>query len=79
MGIGIATMHYIGMLALHHSALLQHDPAHVAASFAIAIVASALGLHFAFAPRRGLPAVLAAVLFGLAISGMHYEQWPASP
>jgi diguanylate cyclase len=72
MGIGIATMHYIGMLALHHSALLRHDPAHVVASFAVAIVASWLGLRFAFAPRRGLPVALAAVALGLAISGMHY-------
>ena len=72
MGIGIATMHYIGMLALHHSALMQHDPAYVAASFLVAIVASALGLHFAFAPRPLVPAAVAAVLVGLAISGMHY-------
>jgi hypothetical protein len=72
MGIGIATMHYIGMLALHHSALMQHDPRYVVASFLVAIVASALGLRFAFAPRRGLPVAVAAVLFGLAISGMHY-------
>ena len=72
MGIGIAAMHYIGMFALHHSALMQHDPAYVAASFAVAIVASAAGLRFAFAPRRRLPVALAAVLFGLAISGMHY-------
>jgi NO-binding membrane sensor protein with MHYT domain len=72
MGIGIATMHYIGMLALHHSALMQHDPRYVVASFAVAIIASALGLHFAFTPRQGLPVALAAVLFGLAISGMHY-------
>jgi NO-binding membrane sensor protein with MHYT domain len=72
MGVGIATMHYIGMLALRDSALMRHDPVYVAASFAIAIVASMLALRFAFAPRRGLPVALAAVLFGLAISGMHY-------
>ena len=72
MGIGIATMHYIGMLALHHSALMQHDPLYVAASFLVAIVASALGLQFAFSPRRGVPVAVAAVLVGLAISGMHY-------
>lgn len=41
-------------------------------SFAVAIVASFLGLRFAFAPRRVLPAALAAVLIGVAISGMHY-------
>ncbi len=76
MGLGIATMHYIGMLALHHSALMHHDPAHVAASFGVAVIVSALGLRFAFTPRQtnrqGLPVALAAVLFGLAISGMHY-------
>jgi NO-binding membrane sensor protein with MHYT domain len=72
MGLGIATMHYIGMLALHHSALMYHNPVYVVASFAVAIIASALGLGFAFTPRRGFPVALAAVLFGLAISGMHY-------
>jgi NO-binding membrane sensor protein with MHYT domain len=72
MGLGIATMHYVGMLALHNSALMHHNPVYVAASFGVAIVASALGLHFAFAPHRTLPVAPAAVLFGLAISGMHY-------
>jgi NO-binding membrane sensor protein with MHYT domain len=72
MGIGIAAMHYIGMAALHHSALMQHEIYHVIASFAVAIVVSGLGLRFAFAPRRRLPVAVAAVLFGLAISGMHY-------
>ena len=54
------------------SALMQHDPVYVAASFAVAIIASALGMRFAFTPRSGFPVALAAVLFGLAISGMHY-------
>jgi NO-binding membrane sensor protein with MHYT domain len=72
MGLGIATMHYIGMLGLHRSAVMSHDPAYVVASFAVAIIASALGLRFAFMPRRGFPMPLAAVLVGLAISGMHY-------
>src|SRR4030088_27766 len=39
-GSGIATMHYIGMSALHASAHLEHDPGFVAASVAIAIGAS---------------------------------------
>ena len=72
MGSGIAVMHFIGMLALHHSAMMSHDPRFVAASFAVAIVAAFLGLRFAFLPRRRLPVALAAVLLGLAISGMHY-------
>ena len=72
MGVGIATMHYIGMMALHGSADMHHEPWHVVASFVIAVAASALGLRFAFAPRQMMPNALAAVVFGLAISGMHY-------
>ena len=72
MGLGIATMHYIGMMALHGDMVMRHDPWYVAASFAVAVVASALGLRFAFAPRPALPIGFAAVLLGLAISGMHY-------
>src|SRR5215813_4934264 len=44
MGVGIATMHYIGMTALHASAHLQHAPAYVVASVAVAIATSGLAL-----------------------------------
>ena len=47
MGIGIATMHYLGMSALHASAHMNHAPALVAASVAIAIAASGLALWLA--------------------------------
>lgn len=72
MGLGISTMHYIGMMALHGDMVMRHDSWYVAASFAVAVVASALGLRLAFAPRPALPIGFAAVLLGLAISGMHY-------
>src|SRR4029077_4523052 len=36
-GAGMFTMHYIGMMALHASAHLQHAPVFVAASLAVAI------------------------------------------
>src|SRR5262249_16108913 len=44
MGSGIASMHYIGMAALHESAHLMHAPNYVAASIVIAIAASGLAL-----------------------------------
>src|SRR5262245_5028115 len=71
-GIGIASMHYTGMSALHASAHLHHDPRFVTASVAIAIGASALALWLA--DRRGArpPLLLSAVAFGTAIAGMHY-------
>jgi NO-binding membrane sensor protein with MHYT domain len=72
MGTGIATMHYMGMMALHGSTVMHHDPAHVVASFLIGVAASALGLWFAFSRTRKVPLLAAAIALGLAISGMHY-------
>jgi NO-binding membrane sensor protein with MHYT domain len=72
MGIGIATMHYIGMAALDGSVVMHHDPRYVLAAVVVAIGASALGLRFAFFPRPALSLGVAAIILGLAISGMHY-------
>jgi NO-binding membrane sensor protein with MHYT domain len=70
-GAGIFTMHYIGMMALHASAHMQHAPVFVAASMAVAIGASGLALYLA-TERRHPPLYLSAIAFGLAVSGMHY-------
>jgi NO-binding membrane sensor protein with MHYT domain len=74
MGAGIATMHYIGMSALHGAAHLEHAPWSVVASIVIAIIASggALWLAFLGGRRVALPVSASAVALGLAISGMHY-------
>jgi NO-binding membrane sensor protein with MHYT domain len=72
MGCGIFTMHYIGMSALHASAHLVHAWTFVAASMAIAIVASGLALWLAAGRGGRPPLVLSAVAFGIAVSGMHY-------
>jgi NO-binding membrane sensor protein with MHYT domain len=72
MGSGIASMHYIGMTALHTSVHLDQAPRFVVAGVAVGIVASALGLWLA-AGREGRPRLLvSASAFGLAIAGMHY-------
>jgi diguanylate cyclase len=72
LGGGIATMHYIGMSALHASAHLDHAPAFVAASVAIAIATSGLSLWLASGRGTRPPLLLSATAFGVAIAGMHY-------
>jgi NO-binding membrane sensor protein with MHYT domain len=69
MGGGIATMHYIGMEALHASAHLAHAPLLVVASVAIGIAASGLALWLV---GRRPPLLLSAAALGMAIAGMHY-------
>ena len=72
MGVGIASMHYIGMLALHASAHMIHNPVYVLASVLIALVASGLALWLAFASETRPPLLVCAAVLGCAISGMHY-------
>ena len=72
MGGGIFTMHYIGMSALDASTYMIHDPVYVASSMAIAIAASGLALWLATGRGGRPPLILSAIVFGLAVSGMHY-------
>ncbi len=72
MGLGIVSMHYIGMWALHASAHMSHAPAFVAASVAIAIAASGLAVFLAGGRGGRTPLILSASALGCAISGMHY-------
>jgi NO-binding membrane sensor protein with MHYT domain len=72
MGLGIVSMHYIGMTALHRSLHLYHDWRLVAASVLIAIAASSLALWLGFGARRHPPLIVSATALGLAIAGMHY-------
>jgi diguanylate cyclase len=72
MGGGIFAMHYIGMMALHASAHMIHDPVYVAASLVVAICASGLALWLATGRGGRPPLTLSATAFGVAVSGMHY-------
>ena len=72
MGGGIASMHYVGMSALHASAHLQHAVFFVIASIVIAIAASGLALSLAGGRGGRPPLLLSAIALGAAISGMHY-------
>jgi len=72
MGAGIASMHYIGMTALHASAHMHHAPALVVASVAVGVAASGLALWLAGGSRGRPPLLLSAAALGTAIAGMHY-------
>lgn len=72
MGTGIATMHYLGMLALHASSHMTHDPRFVGASFLVAFCVSGLALWLAFGTVRRPPVLVSALALALAIAAMHY-------
>ena len=72
MGLGIAGMHYTGMAALRGNVELSYDPLIVAFSLVIAIGASTAALWMAFRTTDLGQKLIAAVVMGLAISGMHY-------
>jgi NO-binding membrane sensor protein with MHYT domain len=72
MGLGIVSMHYTGMTALHASAHMTHAPAFVAGSVAVAIAASGLALWLANTSRGRPPLLFSATALGIAIAGMHY-------
>ena len=72
MGCGIASMHYLGMMALHASAHMEHDAVLVAASVLVGIGASGLALWLAGSNQHRPQLLLSATALGLAITGMHY-------
>jgi C4-dicarboxylate-specific signal transduction histidine kinase len=65
-------MHYIGMAAMREHVELRYDRLFVALSLIIAIGASTAALWLAFRTTDLRQKLIAAVVMGLAISGMHY-------
>ncbi len=83
MGLGIATMHFVGMEAMRVDAAHTYAPGMVAAAVAVAIVVSWVALRLAFrfrSERRPFaPLKLAsALLMGAAVAGMHYTGMAAA-
>ena len=71
-GVGVASMHYTGMTAMRTSASVTYDRNLVIASVAIAVVAATVALWFTVTLSRGLALGIAALIMGVAVSGMHY-------
>jgi len=72
LGVGIASMHYVGMHGLSGDFAMTHDPAMVALSVLIAIATAYGGVRVFLARQGGVQLVLSAVAFGIAVPGMHY-------
>jgi len=73
MGIGIWSMHYVGMLAFHLPVPTEYDWPTVLLSLLAAIFASAVALFVVSREQmRFFQALLGGVLMGGAIAGMHY-------
>jgi NO-binding membrane sensor protein with MHYT domain len=71
-GAGVAAMHYMGMEAMKMSAEVVYNPVFVIASVVIAIVAATAALWCTVHIRGTLATIVATLVMGLAVTGMHY-------
>ncbi|MDW4907949.1 MHYT domain-containing protein [Streptomyces sp. ADMS] len=71
-GLGIASMHYLGMAGMRLNGKLEYNTFTVSASVVIAVVAATAALWAAGQVRGFLWSVGASLVMGLAVSGMHY-------
>ncbi|MFF8730688.1 MHYT domain-containing protein [Streptomyces sp. NPDC015171] len=71
-GLGIASMHYLGMAGVRFHGRFTYDTLTVAASVVIAVVAAITALWAAGQVRGFLWSMGASLVMGLAVSGMHY-------
>lgn len=71
-GLGIASMHYLGMAGMSLDGRLEYNVLTVAASVAIAMAAASAALWAAGQVRGFLWSVGASLVMGLAVTGMHY-------
>jgi diguanylate cyclase len=72
LGLGIVSMHYVGMHGLAGNFTMTHATGMVVLSVAIAIAAAYGGLRAFLARQGGVQLLLSAIAFGVAVSGMHY-------
>jgi diguanylate cyclase len=72
LGLGIVSMHYVGIHGLAGNFAVEHDGAMVLLSVLVAIMTAYGGLRAFLAKQDGVRLVVSSVAFGLAVSGMHY-------
>lgn len=71
-GIGVASMHYLGMAALRLHGTIHYDPLRVLLSVVIAVIAATAALWAALNIRSPRAVALASLVMGAAVSSMHY-------
>lgn len=72
LGVGIASMHYVGIHGLAGHFGIVHDRIMVLLSVVVAIVTAYGGLRAFLAQQEGIRLIVSSVAFGIAVSGMHY-------
>ncbi|GHB77657.1 membrane protein [Streptomyces cirratus] len=71
-GLGVASMHYLGMAALRLHGTVSYRPLTVALSVAIAVLAATAALWAALHTTSPPAAAGASLVMGAAVSSMHY-------
>ena len=72
-GLGIASMHYVGMEAIKGNCIVNYSPIGFIISIGIAILFSCCALTLAYRNRNLTQVGLGSILLGVTISGMHYS------
>ncbi len=72
-GLGIVSMHYLGMSAISGNCILTYDTTGVLIATGIGIGSAILALELAYRRRSLRATILGAIVLGLAISAMHYS------
>ena len=78
MGLGVAAMHYTGMAAMRMHGNLAYSAPVVTVSVAIAVTASTVALWLTFRRNTVWQKLLAALVMGIAVAGMHYTGMAAA-
>lgn len=71
-GLGVASMHYLGMAALRLHGTVSYDPRLVVLSVIIAVAAATAALWAALNIHAPVAVAVASLVMGAAVSSMHY-------
>ena len=72
LGLGVVSMHYVGIHGLAGNFAIQHDWTMVLLAVAVAIATAYGGLRAFLARQDGIRLIASSIAFGFAVSGMHY-------
>ncbi|MFF3287639.1 MHYT domain-containing protein [Streptomyces sp. NPDC003023] len=71
-GLGVASMHYLGMAGIRLPGHIEYDTVTVGLSVVVAVVAATTALWAAVSVSGFMASLGASLVMGLAVSGMHY-------
>jgi NO-binding membrane sensor protein with MHYT domain len=71
-GLGVASMHYLGMAGMRLQGRVEYDTLTVTLSVVVAVVAATSALWAAVSVHGFLTSLGASLVLGVAVSGMHY-------